>query len=277
MRPFLVNKIGLLLFFLLPLLGFSQKSDSTKIKITGIGIYGGVGLVQYYGISFFNNANYLAGFNSPSYCAKVGSSFTAGGVGYGDTIPSKYNFKSLTNSFCIGLGVEFPFRNRASGFNNFVGFHYTQYSGEYAYNIWYTEHVTHNSLASANIFDSVKAPYTQSIYSLDYKLQYTYKSIFISCGIGFNFNLVKINQQKREWQDYSSYNELSNKWYYDTAFIYTNTTKEVFYLSVPIQMGVGARINLNNLLIEPAFYFTPCISENYLEYNLSLRLIYSIY
>src|ERR1700722_2201269 len=223
MRSILLNKTGLLLFLLLPLLGVSQPSDSTKIKITGVGIYGGVGLVQYYGISFFNNVNHLAGFDSPSYCAKVGSSYTTGGVGYGDTIPGKYNFKSLTNSFYAGLGVEFPFNNIASRFNNFVGFHYTQYSGEYDYNTWYTEHVTQNSFASANIFDSVTSPYAQSIYSLDYKLQYTYKSIFISCGIGFNFNLVKINQQKREWQDYSSYDELTNKTYRDTTFIHTNT------------------------------------------------------
>ena len=256
---------------------FSQNSDSTKTMKTGIFVSGGVNSRVFYNSNFFTFLFNQINSSAPAISSGYDNPET---ISAGSTIPSHYTYTSMFMEPTINTGIALTsIKNKK--IRHIFEISFSRFSGQYSYNDSYQER-SNPPYAPAgawiNIRDTVKAPYIQNVFSLGYKLQFNYKIFFCSIGINCNLNFVNINEQKKEEQDYWTIPEFPG---YDTTHngpydSIKNINKNVFFINIPMQIGIGARINFRRLYIEPAFYFTPCLMEGYNIYNASIRFIYSL-
>jgi hypothetical protein len=245
----------------------AQNSDTAaKPMHIGIMVSGGASLIQYYNNNYFNylgeltnsyNSTYIQGYSNPKWAS-------------GDTIPNNFAWKKTSTAFNVGAGLEIS-GDELKWMHNIFEVNYMQTSGEYSYNLEYPE-ISYR-LSSLTIHDSVRNSYVQNVFSLFYKFQPTYKCFFFSFEIGFNFNLIKVNEQKREWQDYASLDEFTGKTTYDTIYTIANSSKNGWYLNFPLQVGVGAYLKCKKLVFKPGFYFTDYFLKGYYAFNFSLDVV----
>jgi hypothetical protein len=252
--------------------GNSQTNDSTKVLRKGIFISGGPNKTSFYNGDF---GYFLAGLTGTTKPKEVGSDYS---LDSGSTRPNKYSYGKTSFSPTLNLGFIYNSGRIKNIFlNHIFEISCSQMAGQCSYISAYQEEASGGEFQSwADITDTIQLNYKLSSLSIDYKFQPTYKFLFLSFGINCSVSFATIEDQKNEHEkdilyeleffrtDYSfSHNESTNKY------------NEVFF-SFPIQLGAGAHININNIYIEPGFYFTPCFMKGYNIYNASIRFIYSL-
>jgi hypothetical protein len=128
---------------------------------------------------------------------------------------------------------------------------------------------------SADFNDTIQSKYTQSVISLGYAFQPTYKSVFVSIGLNCSLNLIKVNQG-----DISQMNGIG--WTEDhpgnIPFTETNTrdtTSSFSYVNCNFRFGTGMYIKIKQIGLIPSFYFTPDFSKKNNLYSLSLGIIFN--
>jgi hypothetical protein len=277
-------RISCLAFLLLPNLGRSQdigsqnidslmnQQDSSKIKVTGIYISGGVNFTQYNSDSLFFYLFNKTGSATPAFidAAHYWDS--------GRTIPIKMNSTKPSVGPIISLGLELNTkRAKKIKMYHLIDISYMRVSGQYSYSAYYREEQGGSPTGWAYVNDSVQSNYVQTTLCLGYKFQPTYKFLFLSFGINCFINLIKVDEQKKEQRDEWDVSEATGKATLSSSTVNMNSIiSDVDFINFPIQLGVGAHLQMKKILLEPAFYFTPCFLRMYNIYNASVRIIYNL-
>jgi len=282
-----MKKIFLLVFYIaLIQIGFAQnseipiidstskptKSDSSKplkIKVTGIFISAGINSTQYNSDAFINYWYNKAGFGTPLYNYHPPESNGSGG---GVSGKFSYGTPSLGPYFSVGLELN---ANEHIKLHHVLELSYMQFSTNYSGTTYYTESYSYNEEREDHaVWDTVQGRYTQTVLSIGYRFQPTFKFIFLSVGINCSVNLIKAEQHKYE----QATGGWSNEFGYG-SYPQTDTSGSVsgssMFINFPLQVGAGGVIHKNSIILEPAFYFTYCFMKGYNLYNLSLKIIYN--
>lgn len=254
-------------------IGFSQKSDSSKtpkIKLSGIFISAGINVTQYNSDAFFDSlSSSIGAYNSARIFRENFSS--------GDTIPSHINHNKLLTSTSARLGIIINSGSYKNIYFNhlFEASYNTGISSSYSYSVEYEElNYFGFGGAGADIIDTFQFSYKQSILSIGYKFQPTYKFMFLSFGVHCSFNFVKVTENKKEQIHFAGYNEVTGSYSYTTNSV-SDTSIRMDFINVPLEFGIGGVIHMNRISLEPAFYFTPRINYGYNFYNLSLEILFN--
>lgn len=269
-----MKKIFLFLFFIsLFQIGFSQKSDSSqtpKIKLTGIFISAGLNVTQYNSNAFFSYLTNNMGTENLAFPIANYYSVVSGSV-----IPNQITYTNLINGPVLNTGlIVNTGRFKNLFWNHKLEISYVQVSNNFSYLINYAE-VSDYQITRHDISDTFQFRYKQQILSIGYKFQPTYKFMFLSFGVHCSFNLVKVNEYKKERIIGSSYNENTGKTTTDTSNNVSYNSTNMHFINVPFEVGIGGIIHINRISLEPAFYFTPCLSNGYNFYNLSLEILFN--
>jgi|GEM_PF-2375961 len=267
------QKLFLIVLTLLPFFNYAQGKDSTQEKHKPekiIFVSGGIGSIQYNNDDFFSycfNKTYTPFYWSPD--DKISS---------GSTIPSRFSYekKYFFPILSAGIGLNSG-RNRKINLNHIAEINYLKFSGEYFYNVSYTGYENSAPPNWTEVDDTVNNQYTHSILSFNYKIQPTYKNIFLSLGIISSLNLITVSQQRKEQINHWFYDEVTHQMIYSpTIKKNLDTSYDFNFLNETIQIGGGGLIKLKSIIFKPSFYFTPYLKKGYNIYYASLEILYKI-
>jgi hypothetical protein len=159
-----------------------------------------------------------------------------------------------------------------------VNLSYSRFSGNYSYIATY-EQQNSNVITpmpwQATVVDSIRANYVQTVLSLGYCLQPSYKYFFFSLGMSCSLNLIKNNQQITEHVNGSwgnSYGYSYAIYPYSKSGSSSNSSK-TSYINLPFQLGAGTYVNVLNISFKPGFYLTSCFLKGYNFYNFTLDIL----
>ena len=270
----LVKKLFLIACILMPLINYAQSNDSLtqdKHSInTGIVVSGGINVIQYYSDAFINYLFNKTGSSAPFI---IGTGYP---ITNGSTIPSKFNYSKSSSFPNISIGLELNRNNdRKIKINHIIETNFIKLSGKYSYDVFYTQSTGGGPPSWTDVRDTAHIQYTQTILSLNYKFEPTYKNIFLSLGIISSLNLIKIEEQKQEQLDHWFYDEANSQ----TVHAYTiknniDTTRNSYFINGSMQIGAGGYLKLKKIVLKPSFYFTPYFKKNYNIYNISLGILF---
>ena len=275
----LVNKLLLIIFSLLPLLNFAQKADSTshnthKIHV-GVIASVGINMAQYNTDTYFN---YLLTNTSSTSPVHLGDLYHASG----STMPEKINYSKSSLVPTFGMGIEvYPGRARKITLHHLLNLNYSQFSGKYSYLVNYREDMFYISPMTLHLFafihDDNQTQFKQNVLSIGYKLQPTYRFLFLSFGINCSFNWMKVYKQKKTQIDYWQENTAipNSAYQYDSDYCQNNTASKHQFINFPMQVGVGGFIKIKKIILVPGFYFTPCLKKGYNLYNVSIGVLFN--
>ncbi|MBI4945387.1 MAG: hypothetical protein HY840_03180 [Bacteroidetes bacterium] len=275
----------IIFFSLLSFSAFAQVGTDTVAKKekkwnTNIFISGGVNATQYSSDKFFNYMDDKTGFPVRINGASKGYPYynyeyhtIEGGVKSNNIIYDKFAVSSIID---LGLDVS-SIRDKKMIFHHIIQASYLQLAGQYSSTTNYSEGMISGSGGwSASVNDSMQAKYTQTIFSLGYKVQPTYKFIFFSLGINCSVNLIRIQEHQRDY--INGVSELANfppvHYYSGNGII--DSSSNFHFINFPLQLGAGGYIKLNRIILKPAFYFTPSFMKGYNFYSVSLGIGYSL-
>jgi hypothetical protein len=267
-----MSKNIFLILILIPILNFSQSVTSSKV-IAKVFISAGTNSTQYYSDTFINYLLDKTGAAKPTYVYSSGDIFPSVSIS-----PKKINYAKPSLGPIISAGMEFnTSRLKKLKLHHIIEAGYLKYKRKYSYLVSYYENMFYGENHRwAHINDTVQSTYTHRALLLGYKLQPTYRFMFLSFGISCSVNLIKNNQQKKEQIDFWGENldvpGSANK--YDSKNSSTNTVSNLHFVNIPIQFGAGGYIKTNKIILKPAFYFTPNFSKKYNFYTLSLGIMY---
>jgi hypothetical protein len=264
-----MNKyIQIPLYFLLCLSGIAQeKTDSSasqkqELVISGF-ISGGMVLTQYKSAFI----NYLA--DKTFIPSSIGAQYPTPGINYQS---SNFHYARPVPGYSICLGIQFIHGHiKNVSLHHFVESHYIHFSGHYSYLASYTENRGNGNYNDTDdIIDIVNADYTQTVLSLGYKVQPTYKNIFFSLGVEFDKNSISVNEQMAETQNGI---RSDNHGTINYSGKYTSSaTAATYFYNFPLQLGAGAKLRMKRVELRPAFYFTDCFLKDYYSYILSMDI-----
>ena len=250
----------------------TTKSDSAKthkIELTGIFFSAGINATQYNSDAFFRYLYTTAGF--------AGLSFKYEKLSAGSTVPSKFSYSNPSLYPFFSLGLELS-GIKHKKLHHIIELSYMHLSGTYSGTAYHTESYSNYPFEggnSYNIWDTVQGKYSQTVLSIGYKFQPTFKFIFLSVGINCSVNLIQAERQKNEQTNGGWSNEMGYGFYPQTNTS-SSASSSFYFINFPLQVGAGGVIHKNNIILEPAFYFTPCLSEGYNLYNMSLKILFNL-
>lgn len=251
---------------------YAQTIDSTCHEEKKIFVSGGVTLAQYSDAFFdyiLDNAFSLSPALSYGYS-----------VDRGNPSPSGFNHSKSSWGVTFSGGVDFTsLKNKNQ--HHIIEMSYSKFSGTSSSfaDSYRKSAVLAERFYWTNIVDTIQIHALQTILSLDYKFQPEYKLFFFSAGINCSVNLIQINQRKQEQTD---------DWYYPVGFpvvhvgltnTVSNTTSNVWFINVPLQLGAGRYVKIKKMVLKPAFYYSPCFMKGatflYHSYNVSVDILYN--
>jgi hypothetical protein len=236
----------------------SKYKDTFSAKIF---ISGGINSIQYYSSSFFYNVFNQTGVKTPP---------THYIVNGGSMTPAQIIYNTSITSPMLNIGIEYNSgRLWGLNLNHVLDINYMSGSGNYSYNTYYHEYSPY-SLYTITTNDTIRSSYTQSIVSISYKFQPTYKFLFLSFGINFSINTVNVTEEHQE--EISNY-AVSPFPIYDTH----NTSGHDVYISFPLELGGGVNIRVRRITLKPAVYYSPSFTNGYNIYTACLSLGYSFH
>ncbi|HEY4798619.1 MAG TPA: hypothetical protein VII99_06025 [Bacteroidia bacterium] len=262
------KKFLLASLILLPLFNYAQDKDSTthdnhKMQI-GLFVSGGLNYTHYYSDRFFNYLFTASGLNKP----------------YGNTSGSvyldKYDYSKIISTGIIGGGLKLcSSKIKKIRLSYTVEINYMKFSGQYSGTNAYSETTSgaNGYYMFASVKDTITSQYTHNIVSFGYKFQPTYKFIFLSIGINCSVNNLMIHAVKKEYAS----GTWSDEMHPGTPFSDYNTkdfTSKIYFINFPLQLGTGLNIQIKNIFLKPAFYFSPCFTKGYNFYSFSLWIGY---
>lgn len=249
--------------------GFAQSTDTTKhTQRSGFVISMGAGLWHFYNGNFID---YIINFSGGVTPANVGNWRDL--QISGNTSPTQYNLSNSSINPNLGAGVVlYPPKSRM---HCLLALNYGRISGTYGYYDHYSENYQGGAVVgSTSVSDIIKSSYLDNVLSVAFKFQPTYKFIFMSFGLNLNLNLLKVTTVKNEWQ-YTIYN-FEGSLSYSNANILTNSASNFYYVTAPLQVGIGTYLNSKKIAFEPGVYFSYYLLKNYFGYDFALDVVYKI-
>ena len=180
----------------------------------------------------------------------------------GLTPPQYFNYRISNRNTVASAGVTLNSSKHKKTYH-LIEASYMQLSGEYSYATDYSE--AYGTLFS-HIYDTAQAAFMQKAISVCYKFQPTFKYIFCSLGISLSVNLLEVEEQKnREVDRNNEFGQLP------TLYSNISATRNLYFFTVPIQIGAGGYVRLKKMVIKPGVYFAPLFTHGY---NASLDFLY---
>lgn len=254
------HKIYRFLFFFTPLPAICQPTDSLNLAPyvdslpCSYYISIGASIMSHYSGNFIN---YLYN-NTPNLQPQSPE---------GKLVPDNFSYKNPIITSSISGGIELV-SDKRKWLHHQLEVGCMQIQGDFAYDINFSYTATsQHSNTYTDIYDNVKANYTQEIFTLGYKFQPSTKYFFASIGVNAYMNFIKVSEQVQETKDIFYLNGSRSTYTLNKSAYYNFT-------NLPVQIGGGCYIRTKRILFKPAFYVTPCFSLGYCFYTFSLGVGY---
>jgi hypothetical protein len=267
--------ITVCILFSLPCFAREAKDSTTEGEIKWdlrFCFSGGINLFQYYNRNGFNDlANQtFVPTNTARPAGGTSSDFLVSNINL-----SSFNYNKLSSGPSINVGMNLcTFKFKDVTFHHSVELGYSHLTGSYSYLSKYNEDNSSTSSSvswTAYVNDTIQSKYSQTMLSLGYKFEPTYKNIFLSVGFNCSLNLIRTEQQVREYLNGVWGSDLGSGKYSRNNV--SENTSNPYYVNVPIQVGAGGYYKINNFILKPGFYFTSYFERGYNIYNLSLEIL----
>jgi hypothetical protein len=245
-------------------------SKNVKKWNKGIFFSAGINSIQYYSDAFFKDLFNKSFIITNAYKAPPNYPF------YIDHIdPAKFNYTNSSQGPVLNIGLEFNSVNiNKLNFYHILNVSYIRFSGKFSNSVHFTEHGSAGTEHwDADIIDTAKNKYSETLLSIEYKFQPTYRFVFFSLGMNATFIFIKNNQQKNEFVNGFFWGEsmLESPFSSKDTYYYVNT---LTYVNFPLQLGFGGYIRLNKIVLKPGFYLTTSFANDYRFFIVSVGVSY---
>lgn len=245
-------------------LNYNQNPDTIpKVKLHSREYISlGVNTTSYFQNNFFDYLRYKTKPTENIYNHQYISAYTS------DTIAKYFDCSRLYYSPQLKFGIEIN-SEKNKKIIRIVEASYLQFSGNYSYSVFYR--VTDSgSETFYSFFDTTKAKFFEKIVTVSYRMQPTYKFIFLSAGINANLNFLHIVKKKSEKESRSQgFPSVTT-----ITFSKSDTTDNFHFINFPLQFGVGGIIKFKSIFLTPALYVTPFFKKRNYFYNISIGIAY---
>jgi hypothetical protein len=251
-----------------------EKNDTVSKKVTkwnkGIFFSAGINSIQYYSDAFFKDLFNKSFITNNAFKAPPFYTFT---INHIDPAKFIYTNPSLVPVLNIGLEFNSVIINKLNLYH-LIDVSYIRFSGMFSNSVHFTEYGTEGTIQwDANIIDTTKNKYSETLLSIGYKFQPTYRFVFFSLGMNATFIFIKHNQEKIEYVNGSTSGDGLNKPFSSKeSYYYLN---KLNYVNFPIQLGFGGYVRLNKLVLKTGFYFTTGFANDYRFFNVSVGISYN--
>ena len=245
---------------LIPILNYSQNRDSIqKRNSLGVGVFisGGIIVAVFYSDKFTNDL-----YSKTHNNIVIPPGFS---LFQGKTSPQEFDYTKSSVGPNISIGLELNSRKHKNVKHLFEA-SYIRFSGNYSYTIFYG----YSSIETHSIYDTAQIIFAQNKISIGYRLQPTYRSMFLALGVNFSVNIMRFHEKKKEVNDFKD--EFGNQ--LSKSISNSTSSSDLGFINSSMQLGIGYCMKVKSFVLKPIFYFTPLKGYNF--YNASLGVLWII-